>query len=126
MLYLTITQPDISYSVQTLGQLMDKPRQPHLDAFHRVLRYIKTSPAQGLMFPVNSDLQLKAFCDSDWASVFITAGFSTRPTADWIAAIMNHVFALQLAVPREEACRFQIFAALTWGFYLVVQQEIDS
>jgi hypothetical protein len=67
LLYLTITRPDLAYSVQTLSQFMAQPKQPHLDAAYRVLRYIKYAPTQGLFFPANGDLRLKAFCDSDWA-----------------------------------------------------------
>jgi hypothetical protein len=47
LLYLTITRPDMVFSVQVLSQFMDKPCQPHLDAAHRVLRYIKASLGQG-------------------------------------------------------------------------------
>lgn len=72
LLYWTITRPDLAYSVQTLSQFMDKPRQPHLDAAHRVLRYIKFAPAQGLFFPAKSYMHIKAFCDADWAGCLDT------------------------------------------------------
>ena len=46
---------------------MDKPRVPHLEAVHRVLRYVKQTPRQGIFFPVGSSIQLNAFCDADCA-----------------------------------------------------------
>jgi hypothetical protein len=67
LIYLNITRPDITYSMQVLSQYMDAPRHPHLEAAHQVLRYLKTAPGQGIFFPASSDFQLKAFCDSDWA-----------------------------------------------------------
>ena len=33
----------------------------------RILQYIKGTLGQGVFFPVDSDLQLKAYCDADWA-----------------------------------------------------------
>jgi hypothetical protein len=67
LLYLTITRLDLAYSVQTLSQFMDSPRQPYPDATYRILRYIKLAPSQGLLFSTDSDFCLKAFCDADWA-----------------------------------------------------------
>jgi hypothetical protein len=41
LLYLTITRPDISFAVQVLSQFMQQPKQSHLEAALRVVKYIK-------------------------------------------------------------------------------------
>ncbi|RVW94727.1 Retrovirus-related Pol polyprotein from transposon RE1 [Vitis vinifera] len=41
LIYLTITQPDITYSVHVLNRFMHAPRRPHMEAALRVLRYLK-------------------------------------------------------------------------------------
>lgn len=41
LIYLCMTRPDISYSVQILSQHMHSPKKSHMDAAIRVLRYIK-------------------------------------------------------------------------------------
>lgn len=45
---------------------MGKPRAPHPEAIHCVLRYLKS--CLGLFYHVASDFWLKAFCDSNWAA----------------------------------------------------------
>lgn len=67
LIYLTITRPDLVYAVHVLSQFMDKPRMPHLEAAHRVLRCIKQTPGQGILLPSMGTPELKAFCDADWA-----------------------------------------------------------
>ena len=64
--YLTLTRPDISYSVNQLCQFLHCPTNIHLTAAKRVLRYLKGTLQFGLQFNKGS-LQLNGFCDSDWA-----------------------------------------------------------
>ncbi|XP_040942307.1 uncharacterized mitochondrial protein AtMg00810-like [Gossypium hirsutum] len=67
LLYLTSTRPDLTFAVQQLSQFMDKPTTNHLQAAHRVLRYLKGCPSTGLFYPASSSFELKAFSDSNWA-----------------------------------------------------------
>jgi hypothetical protein len=68
LLYLSLTRPDLVYSIQVLSQFMSQPQQPHLDAAHKVLHYIKSAPSRGLFFSASSDFKLKAFYDANWAT----------------------------------------------------------
>ncbi|CAL1406372.1 unnamed protein product [Linum trigynum] len=66
--YLTITRPDIAFPVQQLCQYQKNPCQEHMQAAYRVLRYLKTSPGQGIHFSSTAELKLIGYSDSDWAS----------------------------------------------------------
>ncbi|XP_019150301.1 PREDICTED: uncharacterized protein LOC109147108 [Ipomoea nil] len=50
LIYMTVTRPDICYSVHILAQFMHKPQVPHWEAALRVVRYLKANPGQGLFF----------------------------------------------------------------------------
>ena len=68
LIYLTITRPYISYVVGILGQIMASPSVIHLQAAHKVVRYLKGTIGQGLYLSSCFKPQLKAFCDSDYAA----------------------------------------------------------
>ena len=65
LIYLTVSRPDITYSVHVLSRFMHQPRKLHMEAALRVVRYLKNAPGQGLFFSSNSDFRLRAYCDSD-------------------------------------------------------------
>lgn len=68
LLYLTITRPDITFVVHQLSQFLSAPTDTHLQAAHKILRYLKNNPGQGLMYSANSELCLNVFADADWAT----------------------------------------------------------
>lgn len=53
--------------MQRLSQFVAQSREPHILAAQRVVQYVKGRPGQRVFFPANSTLELKAFCDADWA-----------------------------------------------------------
>ena len=48
--YLTITRLDISFPVSVVSQFLQSPCDSHYDAVVRILRYIKRTPGQGVLY----------------------------------------------------------------------------
>lgn len=77
LLYLNMTRPDISYSVQTLSQFLQQPKNSHMEAVLRIVRYIEKNPGQGILLTSTSDSTIIAYCDVDWAACLLTRRFVT-------------------------------------------------
>ncbi|XP_019241933.1 PREDICTED: uncharacterized protein LOC109221968 [Nicotiana attenuata] len=63
-----MTRPDISFSVQTLSQFLQRPRKSHMEAALRVVKYIKNNPGQGILLSSKLNNTISAFCDADLAA----------------------------------------------------------
>lgn len=74
--YLTLTRPDIAFTVNKLAQHMATPLASHWDAVKRLFRYLKGSLHHGLLLQRSSSLNLTAFTDSDFGGD-LTDGKST-------------------------------------------------
>jgi Reverse transcriptase (RNA-dependent DNA polymerase) len=67
LIYLTVTRPDIAYAVSVVSQFMHAPRTSHLSAIDRILRYLKSTPGQGIWMKKNNSNEVVGFSDADWA-----------------------------------------------------------
>ena len=64
--YLTITRPDISFPVSGVSQFLQSPCDSHRDVVIRILRYIKGTPGQGVLYENRGHTQIVGYCDADW------------------------------------------------------------
>ena len=65
--WLTFTRPDISYAVQQVCLHMHDPREPHLAALKRILRYVRGTLDLGLLLRPCAQSDLVVYSDADWA-----------------------------------------------------------
>jgi hypothetical protein len=78
--YLTLTHPDLAFSVNKVCQYLHAPTTVHWTAFKRILRYVKNTLQLGTTFRSSSSTMLSDFSDADWAGCLddrrSTRGFS--------------------------------------------------
>lgn len=65
--YLSLTRPDISFTVNRLSQFMHKPTTTHWEAAKCVLRYLDGTVIHDIFFSASSPMKLHDYSDADWA-----------------------------------------------------------
>jgi hypothetical protein len=70
LVYLTVTRPDISYSVSQVSKFMHAPRTPHLEVIIKILRYLKGTPGKEILMKNNNSTEVCGYSDADWTGSF--------------------------------------------------------
>ncbi|XP_066391749.1 secreted RxLR effector protein 161-like [Miscanthus floridulus] len=67
--YLVHMRPDIAFAMGYVSRFIEDPREDHWAMVKRLLRYVKGTVEQGIVFPKigGSRLQLTVFNDADMA-----------------------------------------------------------
>jgi hypothetical protein len=66
-IYMTITRPDLNYTVGLESQFMQVPRKPHLDGVRHTLRYVSATTNYGFFYEASTELQVHGYIDANWA-----------------------------------------------------------
>ena len=66
LIYLTISRPNLSFTVGLESQFMQCPRKPHLDSVRRTLRYVSATLDYALFYGADSELELYGYTDAHW------------------------------------------------------------
>jgi hypothetical protein len=77
LLYLTVTQPDIQFTVRLCARFQSSPRSSHRTTIQRVFRYLKHTPEFGIWYSPSSSLDLVGFSDAN----FVGCGIDRKSTS---------------------------------------------
>ena len=66
LIYLSHTRPNIAFAVSVVSQYMHSPKESHLKAAYKILKYLKGSPGRGLFFKKNDSKKVEIYTDADW------------------------------------------------------------
>jgi hypothetical protein len=67
LMYLLASRPDIQFSVWLCARYQADPKESHLTAVKKIIRYLKGTPNLGLYYPKCPGFDLKGYTDSDYA-----------------------------------------------------------
>ena len=71
LLYLTASRPDIVFSISLCTRFQSNPKETHLKAVKRILRYLKHTPNLALWYPRGCNFDLIGYADPDYAGFLV-------------------------------------------------------
>jgi hypothetical protein len=67
ILYLTASRPDIAFSVRVCARFQANPKEFHLTAVKRIIRYVNDTLLYGIWYSRETNLVVAGYSDADWA-----------------------------------------------------------
>ncbi|XP_033516286.1 secreted RxLR effector protein 161-like [Nicotiana tomentosiformis] len=87
LLYLTTSRPDIVFSVGLCARFQTNPKESHLKAVKKILRYLKGTPDLCLWYPRGYSFDLIGYADANYAGFHIDRK-STSRTAHFLGSYL--------------------------------------
>jgi hypothetical protein len=67
LLYLMASRPDIAFSVRVCARFQANPKESHLTAIKRIIRYVNATVNYGIYFSRETNLVIAGYSDAEWA-----------------------------------------------------------
>jgi hypothetical protein len=98
LLYLSASRPDIMLSLCMCARFQADPKEVHLRAVKRIMRFLVYTPKFGLWYPKGSTFDLIGYSDANWTGCKIdrkstsgTCQFLGRSLVSWASKKQNSV-----------------------------------
>ena len=99
LLYLTASRLDISYSVGVCARYQSNPKESHMIALKRIIKYVKTTANFGVWFSKDTNDVLAGYSDADWArnaddrkSTSRCCFYVGNNLVSWISKKQNYIY----------------------------------
>ncbi|XP_057459238.1 secreted RxLR effector protein 161-like [Actinidia eriantha] len=66
LLYLTASRPDIAFSVSICARFQACPKESHLFAVKRLIKYVNGTIRYGIWFTLDTNANIVGYTDADW------------------------------------------------------------
>ena len=66
LLYLIASRPDINYSIGVCARYQANPKESHMTALKRIIKYVKTITNFGVWYNKDTNDVLVRYSDADW------------------------------------------------------------
>jgi len=107
LLYVTTSRPNVMFSVCICARFQASPRESHLKATKRIVRYLKHTQNVGLWNPKDAKFELIGYSDSDYVECNVERGSTSsmcqllgRSLVSWSSKKQNSVALLSVFYPR--------------------------
>jgi hypothetical protein len=78
LFYLSTSIPDIIFSVCICARFQSAPKECHLRAVKRIIRYLVITPYLGLWYPKGAHFELIGYSDVDYAGCKVNSKSMSR------------------------------------------------
>ena len=89
-MYLSHTRPDLTYALSVVSQFMHNPKERHMEAVMRILRYLKSNTGKGILFSKHEDYNnIKVYINADWADQLVIDALPQATVPLWEATLSH-------------------------------------
>lgn len=126
LLYLTASRPDIAFSVGLCARFQANPKESHLSAVKRILRYLKGTDDLCLFYPRSDVFDLKGYTDADFAGDLVNRK-STSGTLQFLGScLVSWSSRKQVSVALSTAEAEYVAAAACCSQLLWIRQQLKD
>lgn len=87
LLYLTASRPNLIFSVGLCARFQTDPKESHLQATKRIIRYLQGTTDLGLWYPKGSSFDLVGYADANYAG-YLADRKSTTSMAHFLGSCL--------------------------------------